>query len=415
MTRDTYNKIGSKDGRREAYKEFSSLYIPVDQSNVQNVFTPFHLCFELMLKLDEYVCMSEHKDWKILCLNLEFVEILLYEFDINRENVWFITDCKRKAEFASLPMYAGIHVVFTEDVLTAMGRLSMKFDIVVGNPPYQAPKEKEHEGRGMCGKSLWDKFVTKSFDLVEQDGYICFIHPSRWHAPYDELGKEMRKRQILYLEIHSAKEGKATFGCFTRYDWYIMKNSMNVDKTVVKDQQGIVGEYDLSDVPFIPNSRFKEVMSLIARKDAPTVELLHNSSYHTQNKTRNGTMSKEKEGAFVHPCIYSISKENEPRFWYSSIPNKHHPGVPKAIFVSGSSTGVIEDIEGKYALTQFASGIIDTAENVKRIVTAMRSSRFLEVANAISVATSGIDRNIIACFRKDFWQEFVNEDGSEKV
>jgi hypothetical protein len=76
---------------------------------------------------------------------------------------------------------------------------------------------------------------------------------------------------------------------------------------------------------------------------------------------------------------------------------------------------MIEDLDGKYALNQFASGIIDTAQNVKRIVAAMRSRKFFETTDAISTSTSGIDRDVIACFRKDFWREFVNEDGTEKV
>jgi len=49
-----------------------------------------------------------------------------------------------------------------------------KFDIIVGNPPYQqivGPKKTE---------TIWDKFVIKSFKILKTGGYLAYIHPSVW-------------------------------------------------------------------------------------------------------------------------------------------------------------------------------------------------------------------------------------------
>jgi hypothetical protein len=48
----------------------------------------------------------------------------------------------------------------------------MKFDVIVENPPYQS-------GKGEKGgkHSLWRKFVKKSFDLLNKDGYIAVVCP----------------------------------------------------------------------------------------------------------------------------------------------------------------------------------------------------------------------------------------------
>jgi hypothetical protein len=134
VNKDTYVRLGSEIGARSAYRTFSRTFIPPEQSNLQNVFTEYWLCRDIVSKLEECAGTLKDKDWKVLCLNLEFVEIFLHEFGVKAENVEFLTDCQRKGEFASLERYKGVKVHVTKDMLN--WRADVKFDIVVGNPPY---------------------------------------------------------------------------------------------------------------------------------------------------------------------------------------------------------------------------------------------------------------------------------------
>ena len=48
----------------------------------------------------------------------------------------------------------------------------MKFDVVIGNPPYNNIR-----GTKTNGNLLWDKFVIKSLnDITKIGGYLCFVH-----------------------------------------------------------------------------------------------------------------------------------------------------------------------------------------------------------------------------------------------
>jgi hypothetical protein len=48
----------------------------------------------------------------------------------------------------------------------------MKFDVVIGNPPYQDSSTDSKD------KKLWTKFVFKSLELLKEEGYLSFLTPN---------------------------------------------------------------------------------------------------------------------------------------------------------------------------------------------------------------------------------------------
>ena len=66
----------------------------------------------------------------------------------------------------------GVNYVHT-DFLT--WEPNMKFDVVIGNPPYQSPK---NVNGAKSPQPLWRKFLVKSSDLIEDGGYIYLLVPS---------------------------------------------------------------------------------------------------------------------------------------------------------------------------------------------------------------------------------------------
>mgnify|MGYP003117058685 CR=1 FL=1 len=61
----------------------------------------------------------------------------------------------------------------------------MQFDVIVGNPPYQAP-----EGSNAVYRSLWPKFWAKAFDLIKPGGRIALITPLTWCSPTNDLSQK---------------------------------------------------------------------------------------------------------------------------------------------------------------------------------------------------------------------------------
>ncbi len=63
------------------------------------------------------------------------------------------------------------HLVISDFLSYDWGK--MKFDVIVGNPPYQSEKRTGTQ-------PLWPLFVNKGYDLLADNGYLGMITPNKW-------------------------------------------------------------------------------------------------------------------------------------------------------------------------------------------------------------------------------------------
>ena len=143
----------------------------------------------------------------------------------------------------------------------------MKFDIIVMNPPYQEQKEGFKKTQ-----TLWDKFVIKTIDNLIDGGYLVAVHPSGWRnvdGKFKVIQNIIKSKELIYLEVHNTNDGLKTFKCHTTYDFYCLKNSNRRDNflTTIKCMDGKTEVVDISEMEFIPNGMFKEIFSLVAKKN----------------------------------------------------------------------------------------------------------------------------------------------------
>ena len=280
-----------------------------------------------------------------------------------------------------------------------------KFDVVVGNPPYQELKTGNKKSQ-----SIWDKFVEDTFKYLRECGYICYIHPSGWRD-IDGLFKDVQRlmidKEILYLSIHNEKDGIKYFKADTRFDFYVLRNKKSNSDfiTRIRCQDGSIENSNLYGMEFIPNGMFNDILNLVAKKGDTKVNIISDSSYHTQREF----MSKEETTYNIHKCIYTVKNGDIPTFWYSNTNKNGHFGIPKLIWSNGRiiSVGSIIDYKGEYGLTQFSYAVVDEPENLGDIKKAFDSKKFRDMMENCSVANMSINRKIISTFKKDFWKDFI--------
>jgi len=430
-----------QNNKTSEYKHISSLvqmlrkYVKVSDTEVKTmgeVMTPIELVEEMLDTLPYEVWTNPDLKWLDPCNGVgTFVSVIIkrlmkgletFEPDAElrykhiMENMIYTAELQSKNVF--LYMYAfdpedryALNV-FNGSYLSEEFNRHMKFwgvekfDVIVMNPPYQELKEGNTKSQ-----ALWDKFVIKTISQLVESGYLVAVHPERWR----NVGKEfanvrtlLKSKQMLYLEIHDYADGLKTFKAKTTYDFYCLHNVPNTMFTKIKCMDGTTQRVDISKMEFIPNGMYKEFEKLLAKDGEERVEIIVDSSYHTQ---RTEQMSKEQTEEFKYPCVYTSLSTDVVNFWYSNTNSKGHFEIPKVIWSNGTASKPIIDEKGEYGLTQFAYAIVDESKNLPYIQKAMLHPDFIKLMN-FRDGNGGkfghrYDKNTIALFRKDFWKEFL--------
>lgn len=403
---DALNKSERFKAERQKFRRelIKPLFYGTGNTSLQNVHTPYELCGEMIGKLKESVDFVD-KTFLVL-FNIEFVDILK-ENGVKSENIYYVADSQ--LELLGARKYFGIPLENSLEIQLignkpVMPDFKMKFDVVVGNPPYQAPKKIEGDKKkGTIGGDLWSKFVPLSLQLTKENGYVCLVHPAAWRKPEHELFEKIKNLQLMYLEIHGEKDGQKTFGATTRYDWYILKNTKNISKTKIKNEIGEDFELNIGELPFIPNYEFKNLLNLIAKDNEEKCEVLFSRSAYGTDKEH---MLDKKNEKFKYNCVHSMRENGDMVFWYSS--KKDIFFEPKVILNFGRYQYPYNDFEGKYGLTQIAFGLkISSKEEGDNIVKALNTDKFKSIIKATKWSSFQTEWRMFKYFRKDFWKEFI--------
>ena len=60
---------------------------------------------------------------------------------------------------------------------------------------------------------------------------------------------------MIYLSIHGINDGKKTFKCGTRYDWYLIQNKTKYTTTIVNDEKNNEIVVDMIKFNWFSNSK----------------------------------------------------------------------------------------------------------------------------------------------------------------
>lgn len=393
------DRITADDKKKEVIRSLLSYQTNNDFSSTcqfnHHIHTPFALCNEILGHID---FDSFPRYIRILVLfNMEFVYSLSKYVDLREKVVYYYTTDTHKAAVIRV-LFPQVHIIDTLET-------DMKFDVVVGNPPYQTKANNEFKKTA----PIWQKFVSKTLLVVKEGGILSLIHPSGWRnvdGVFENVKKELCSFDMIHLNMNSVESGLKVFNAATRYDWYIVKKQPYNGITTFVDDAGESGTIKIDDLPFIPSSHVNEIFKYISKDNEEKVDVLYSRSAYGTDKPN---MSKEQSVDHVYPCIQNVGNNNTPtKIWWSNTNENGHFGIPKVIF-GRFGTGIFLDKEGEYGMSQDCTAISDSPENLLHIKQAMQSERFLKLMKAGDVGGLGtiFNRKVISLLRKDFWKDFV--------
>ncbi len=275
---------------------------------------PIAVYLRLMRTLKEEIPNKKNRKKHIL-------ENMLYMSELNKKNVFV---CKRIFDINDeykLNIYNG-------DTLGADFKKIFgikKFDIIIGNPPYNKDISKNNAG----GQVIWISFVKKVYSLLKKNSYLLFIHPPNYRKPEHELHDIFFNNQLYFIKIMGEKESKKYFNCNIRVDYYLLQKCLIYKKTLINDEYNINYKIKINDnIKYIPNYGISIHLKL-QNIDVNNLICINPRSHDTTRKY----VSKNKSNEY-NIKLFNTSSSKGLTYYYTS---KKHPfqDIKKVMFSNG--------------------------------------------------------------------------------
>lgn len=271
-----------------------------------------------------------------------------------------------------------------------------KFDVILENPPYQAPKKGTYAGSS-GNRTLWNKFVLRSLEL-SQNGYMCFITPANWRRPEHVLYRTITDR-LLYLHIYGKSAGIEKFGVQTRFDVYVMSDNIQTKNPVIIDEKRVCHtDINPREWDFLPNYEYKTIQQFLSKDKESGIKVI----YHSSRYDARFLIKNENEN-YKYPIIHTLTKKGIGlRFANKQDPSMF--GVSKIILNVNEKQYPINDSTGKYGLTQLSFGIpIHNCAEGDKMIRCIEGDTFQEIIKATKWGSFQTDYRMFNYFRPDFY------------
>jgi hypothetical protein len=338
---------------------------------------------------------------------------MLFMVEINEDNVERSRD-----------LFGPLTNILCADFLVE-GCMNEGYDIIIGNPPYQMPRDSARSS-SKGGQILWDKFILKSLDLLTRKEYqdtgpfterfLCFITPPLWRKPNSPHGlwEKMTREpcSLEYLHMIDKKTAIRDLQVQQRMDLFIVKvgsvgsvGSVGECKVITSPADGeTLNTITPRDWPFLPNSEFSFIKSIIELTPDPTRVIYDRSAYGSDLPH----MAPDyRAGEFIYPVVHTMTRKGL-GLWYSNTNTRRHFGVPKVILNFNEKLYPYLDYEGEYGMGQFSFGLpVTSKEQGEAIIRALLSPQFRAVIRATKWGAYQTDRRMFEYFRDD---AFINNN-----
>ncbi len=156
------------------------------------------------------------------------LENMLYMCELNKKNIWV---CKQIFDINNeykLNLYEGDTLELNPLKIFKV----KKFDIILGNPPYNKGGIRSHTGKllGEKNETLWTKFIEKSFEWLKPNGYLAFINPLSWLKKSHSLHNMILEKYIIWMELWDNIKSLTTINGKIPISLYVLQNTSNINK-----------------------------------------------------------------------------------------------------------------------------------------------------------------------------------------
>ena len=307
---------------------------------------------------------------------------------------------------------------------------SVSADIVIGNPPFQSPRDTARTS-SKGGQTLWDKFIVKSLGILRQnppqpsagtdaERFLCFITPPAWRKPNSPHGlwsmMTTEPCSLQYLHMIDKKTAIRDLCVQQRMDLFIVRVGISGGgddsdgapcRVITSASDGnTLNIISPRDWPFLPNAEFESIQGILDPKGPNPHRVLYDRSAYGSDLPH---MSPEyRAGEFIYPVVHTMTRRGL-GLWYSNTKTRGtgHFGKAKVILNFNEKLYPYLDYSGEYGMGQFSFGLPvggSVAAEGEAIVRVLNSPRFTAIVRATKWGAYQTDRRMFEYFREGWWR-----------
>ena len=245
-----------------------------------------------------------------------------------------------------------------------------RFDVIMGNPPYNPPKT----STGSSGNSIWQNFVMKCETLLNSNGYLCMVHPIGWKKPTEDkytpakfksgvfIG-QIRQGQVwqyfknkgrfIYIYTNDQKSKTLEYlDNFPPVDFYIFQKDNTTQLCTTRNifcgtDTSYTNVYLETSLPYLPCLITPETIDIVEKIIKTEGTRLHFQRYRSSS-------GFSQDASKPYKYIYTFGKNGERKYQYS---DKKHENV--------SLSKIVMNFDG--GIDMFKVEYIDSSENIGSI------------------------------------------------
>jgi hypothetical protein len=371
-----------------------------------------NFCLVVYMRLmDELVVESAFPDQ--VARHEHILRNMLFMIELNEENV-----ARTRDLFGPL-----VNIRCADFLAEGEEAEAVSADIVIGNPPFQTPRETARTS-SKGGQTLWDKFIVKSLGILRQnhpgpgtdaERFLCFITPPAWRKPNSPRGlwtmMTNEPCSLRYIHMIDKKTAIRDLQVQQRMDLFIVGvgdgdgdgDGDAMCRVITSASDGnTLNMISPRDWPFLPNSEFETLNKILDMTPIPRRVIYDRSAYGSDIPH----MAPEyRAGEFIYPVVHTMTRHGL-GLWYSNTMTRGtgHFGKAKVILNFNEKLYPYLDHAGEFGMGQFSFGLpVASVAEGEAMVRALNSPRFTAVVKATKWGAYQTDRRMFEYFREGWW------------
>ena len=287
-----------------------------------------------------------------------------------------------------------------------------KFDVILGNPPFQVSKKGGKYKGSVGNRTLWNKFIEKAIPMLKENtGILAFLTPANWRRPEAPLYPLMtRENTLLFLHIYGKAAGLDKFGIQSRFDTYVIQRGpephedLKQNPIIIDEKGAIHTNINPRKWPFLPNFAFdkiKKILVPISNQDKEGIPIIFSAGDYDARK-----LSKRKTAKYQYPVVHNITRKGLGiRYAKDKNPDQMGKDRGKVLLNFNERQYPYNDYRGQYGMSQLTFGIpVDSKKEGDDWIRTIESPEFEEILEATKWGAFQTDHRMWRYFDRDLYQ-----------